>query len=59
MDSGLRRNDGGYWPANPTNTLTPTPNPPTTAPSPGERFVTLERKAAAFDPLNLIRLTPA
>ena len=45
--------------ANPTNTLTPKPNPPTTAPSPGERFVTLERKAAAFDPLNLIRLTPA
>ena len=41
------------------NTLTPTLKAPTTAPSPGERFVTLERKAAAFDPLNLIRLTPA
>jgi len=30
-----------------------------TAPSPGERFVALERMAAAIDPLNLIRLTPA
>lgn len=28
-------------------------------PSPGERYVALERMAAAIDPLNLIRLTPA
>jgi len=59
MDSGLRRNDGGSWPVDdPDFDASPQPAYNRVRPR-GSVTVTLERKAAAFDPLNLIRLTPA